>query len=60
MALLRCWLRVEHFTKFCREHLIQSEDRREGKPLVLEAWQRRMLGETKPYRKRPRAGDVFC
>lgn len=36
---------VEHFAKFCREHLIQSEDRWEGKPLVLEPWQRRMLGE---------------
>ena len=36
---------VDHFAKFCREHLIQSEDRWEGKPLVLEPWQRRMLGE---------------
>jgi hypothetical protein len=36
---------VDHFAKFCREHLIQSEDRWEGKPLVLEPWQRRMMGE---------------
>ena len=34
---------INHFAKFCREHLIQSEDRWEGKPLVLEPWQRRML-----------------
>jgi hypothetical protein len=34
-----------HFAKFCREHLIQSEDRWEGHPLVLEPWQKRMLGE---------------
>jgi hypothetical protein len=36
---------VAHFAKFCREHLIQSEDRWEGKPLILEPWQQRMLGE---------------
>jgi phage terminase large subunit-like protein len=36
---------VAHFAKFCREHLIQSEDRWEGRPLLLEPWQRRMLGE---------------
>jgi hypothetical protein len=36
---------VDHFATFCREHLIQSEDRWEGKPLVLEPWQRRMMGE---------------
>jgi phage terminase large subunit-like protein len=36
---------VAHFAKFCREHLIQSEDRWEGHPLLLEPWQRRMLGE---------------
>jgi hypothetical protein len=40
---------VLHFSKFCREHLIQSEDRWEGKPLLLEAWQRRMLGEALAY-----------
>jgi hypothetical protein len=34
---------VDHFATFCREHLIQSEDRWEGKPLVLEPWQRRMM-----------------
>jgi hypothetical protein len=26
---------IDHFAKFCREHLIQSDDRWEGKPLVL-------------------------
>jgi hypothetical protein len=36
---------VRHFSKFAREHLIQSEDRWEGQPLKLEPWQRRMLGE---------------
>ena len=36
---------VEHFARFCREHLVQSEDRWEGRPLLLEPWQRRMLGE---------------
>ena len=36
---------VDHFAKFCKEHLVQSEDRWEGKPLVLEPWQRRMMGE---------------
>jgi phage terminase large subunit-like protein len=40
---------VLHFSKFCREHLIQSEDRWEGNPLLLEAWQRRMLGEALAY-----------
>jgi phage terminase large subunit-like protein len=33
-----------HFAKFCKT-LVQSEDRWEGKPLELEAWQRRMMGE---------------
>ena len=32
---------LDHFARFCREHLMQSEDRWEGKPLVLEPWQRR-------------------
>jgi phage terminase large subunit-like protein len=36
---------VDHFAKFCKEHLVQSEGRWEGKPLVLEPWQRRMMGE---------------
>ena len=35
----------DHFAKFCKEHLVQSEDRWEGKPLILEPWQRRMMGE---------------
>jgi phage terminase large subunit-like protein len=40
---------ARHFADFCREHLIQSEDRWEGKPLALEPWQRRMLGEALAY-----------
>lgn len=40
---------VAHFATFCREHLIQSEDRWEGKPLKLEPWQRRMFGEALAY-----------
>jgi phage terminase large subunit-like protein len=36
---------LDHFATFCREHLVQSEDRWEGRPLLLEPWQRRMLGE---------------
>lgn len=36
---------ISHFAKFCREHLVQSEDRWEGKPLALEPWQKEMLGE---------------
>jgi phage terminase large subunit-like protein len=40
---------VRHFADFAREHLIQSEDRWEGKPLRLEPWQRRMLGEALAY-----------
>jgi phage terminase large subunit-like protein len=36
---------VAHFAKFCREHLVQSEDRWEGKPFVLEPWQGRLFGE---------------
>ena len=32
---------VDRLAKVCREHLIQSQDRWEGKPLVLEPWQRR-------------------
>jgi catechol 2,3-dioxygenase-like lactoylglutathione lyase family enzyme len=40
---------VAHFADFCKTHLIQSEDRWEGRPLVLERWQRRMLGEALAY-----------
>jgi phage terminase large subunit-like protein len=36
---------VDHFAAFARSYLVQSEDRWEGLPLVLEPWQRRMLGE---------------
>lgn len=36
---------VLHFAEFCRDHLIQSEDRWEGQPLVLESWQKRFFGE---------------
>jgi phage terminase large subunit-like protein len=40
---------VGHFAEFCKTHLVQSEDRWEGTPLVLEPWQRRMLGEALAY-----------
>jgi phage terminase large subunit-like protein len=40
---------VGHFGDFCRTHLVQSDDRWEGLPLVLEPWQRRMLGEALAY-----------
>ena len=40
---------VAHFAQFCRRHLVQSEDRWEGRPLLLEPWQRRMLGEALAY-----------
>jgi phage terminase large subunit-like protein len=48
---LRGALRSEakHFAAFCKTHLVQSEDRWEGKPLLLEPWQRRMLGEALGY-----------
>lgn len=36
---------VDHFAEFCREHLIQSVDEWDGLPLVLEPFQRRMMGE---------------
>ena len=36
---------IDHFAEFCREHLVQSEDRWEGSPLELEAWQHQMMGE---------------
>jgi phage terminase large subunit-like protein len=40
---------ARHFSDFCKTHLLQSEDRWEGKPLLLEPWQRRMLGEALAY-----------
>jgi phage terminase large subunit-like protein len=40
---------VRHFAAFCKTYLVQSEDRWEGKPLLLEPWQRRMLGEALAY-----------
>jgi phage terminase large subunit-like protein len=40
---------VKHFADFAKTHLVQSEDRWEGKPLLLEPWQRRMLGEALAY-----------
>jgi hypothetical protein len=42
---------IRHFADFAREHLIQSEDRWEGKPLKLEPWQRRMLGGALAYER---------
>jgi phage terminase large subunit-like protein len=44
-----------HFARFCREHLIQSEDQWEGKPLALERWQRRFLDEALAF---DRDGDA--
>lgn len=40
---------VGHFAEFCRDHLVQSEDRWEGQPLLLEPWQKRMMGEALAY-----------
>ena len=40
---------VGHFAEFAKTHLVQSEDVWEGKPLVFEQWQRRMLGEALAY-----------
>lgn len=40
-----------HFANFCREHLVLSNDRWAGKPLVLEPFQRRMMGEALAYDK---------
>ena len=40
---------LRHFADFCKTHLVQSEDRWEGRPLVLEPWQRRMMGEALAY-----------
>jgi phage terminase large subunit-like protein len=38
-----------HFATFCRTHLVQSIDEWDGKPLVLEPWQRAMMGEALAY-----------
>jgi phage terminase large subunit-like protein len=46
---------ARHFGEFCKTHLIQSEDRWEGKPLRLERWQRRMLEEALAF---DAAGDA--
>ena len=40
---------VEHFALFCREHLVQSVDEWDGRPLELEPWQVRMMGEALAY-----------
>jgi phage terminase large subunit-like protein len=40
---------VDHFARFCRDFCVQSEDRWAGEPLVLEPWQRRMMGEAMAY-----------
>jgi len=37
------------FAAFCEQYLQQSEDRWEGLPLILEGWQKRMLGEAMAY-----------
>jgi predicted nucleic acid-binding Zn ribbon protein len=43
---------VRHFADFCKTNLIQSEDRWEGKPLLLEPWQRRFLDEERVNEER--------
>ena len=40
---------IGHFNAFCKEFLVQSEDRWEGQPLDLEPWQKRMMGEALAY-----------
>ena len=40
---------ISHFAEFCETFLVQSDDRWEGRPLKLEPWQRRMLGEALAY-----------
>jgi phage terminase large subunit-like protein len=40
---------LDHFAKFCREHLVQSIDEWAGKPLKLEPFERRMFGEALAY-----------
>src|SRR3954452_19382648 len=40
---------VDHFAEFCAKYLIQSVDEWDGKPLILEPWQKRMLGEAMAY-----------
>lgn len=40
---------ISHFADFCREYLVHSEDRWEGQPVLLEPWQKRMLGEALAY-----------
>src|SRR3954464_12525304 len=45
MSLAAARSEIAHFADFCRQHLIQSEDRWEGSPLELEDWQRQMMGE---------------
>ena len=44
---------VDHFAKFCREHLIQSEDRWEGKPLLLEPSQEEPDGDRNHHHATP-------
>ena len=46
---------LAHFERFCKTHLIQSEDVWEGKPFLLEPWQKRMLGEALAYDRDGRA-----
>jgi phage terminase large subunit-like protein len=40
---------ISHFAKFCREHLTHWVDAWEGKPVELEPFQRRMMGEALAY-----------
>lgn len=40
---------IAHFADFCKEHLVQSVDEWDGKPLLLEPWQRNEFGEALAY-----------
>lgn len=40
---------VTHFVNFCRDHLVLSNDRWAGQPLLLDPFQRRMMGEAMAY-----------
>jgi phage terminase large subunit-like protein len=40
---------LEHFARFCREHLVQSVDDWDGLPLELERFQRDSMGEALAY-----------
>ena len=37
--------RAPHFADWCERHCVQSIDRFDGRPLILEPWQRRIMAE---------------